>query len=145
MDKRTLEDIFPNLKGTPYQITSPFDVDYNCIAWAAEDSNNWWEPDPFNQYFWPSGIGRHYSLRSYQQAYELIGFQICESVAYNKLYDRIALFSDIEGRPTHATRQLASGFWTSKLGRDVDIEHELHAIEGEFYGHVFCIMERIKK
>jgi hypothetical protein len=30
-----LEDIFPGLRTTAYQVTSPKDSIYNCIAWAA--------------------------------------------------------------------------------------------------------------
>jgi hypothetical protein len=50
-------------------------------------------------------------------------------------YEKVALFAK-DGRVTHAARQLPSGRWTSKLGSDVDIEHELYAIEGEVYGTV---------
>lgn len=52
------------------------------------------------------------------------------------------LFADLAGMPTHAARQLHSGAWTSKLGNAEDIEHELHALEGEIYGTVVVIMNR---
>ena len=47
-----------------------------------------------------------------------------------------------EGLPTHMARQLASGQWTSKLGKSVDIEHELHALAGERYGEVVRVLAR---
>ena len=36
--KTTLETVFPGLRHSSYAITSAPSVDYNCIAWAAEDS-----------------------------------------------------------------------------------------------------------
>ncbi|MCI0637958.1 MAG: hypothetical protein L0Y72_23715 [Gemmataceae bacterium] len=38
--------------------------------------------------------------------------------------------------PTHAARQLPTGRWSSKLGPSEDIEHDLHALEGEIYGTI---------
>src|SRR5437870_3230627 len=35
---RPIEQIFPGLHGTLYQVTSPQDEAYNCIAWAAGDN-----------------------------------------------------------------------------------------------------------
>ena len=37
-----IERDFPNLLTTGYEITSPDTIDYNCIAWAAEDNERWW-------------------------------------------------------------------------------------------------------
>jgi hypothetical protein len=56
--------------------------------------------------------------------------------------EKIALFADANGLPTHAARQLANGRWTSKLGKAEDIEHELRDLEGNFYGSVVLVMAR---
>jgi hypothetical protein len=56
--------------------------------------------------------------------------------------EKIAIFADATGSPTHAARQLTSGRWTSKLGEAEDIEHELRAIEGDIYGTVVAILKR---
>jgi hypothetical protein len=37
-----LEALFPRLRGTAYRITSPASEVYNCIAWAAGDTEHWW-------------------------------------------------------------------------------------------------------
>lgn len=42
MVEPSLEDLFPGLRGQPYQITSPKDDRYNCIAFAAGVYRNWW-------------------------------------------------------------------------------------------------------
>ncbi len=52
------------------------------------------------------------------------------------------MFADALGLPTHAARQLASGRWTSKLGKAEDIEHDLHDLEGDLYGIVVLLMKR---
>jgi hypothetical protein len=42
-----LEKLFPALLGSGYQVTSPRDEAYNCIAWAAGDTTDcWWPADP---------------------------------------------------------------------------------------------------
>ena len=44
---------------------------------------------------------------------------------------------------THAARQLPNGKWTSKLGRDIDIEHDsVDDIAGSVYGEVLRLMRR---
>ena len=40
-----LESLFPGLRGSGYLITSPEDIDYNCVAWAADDEEHWWWPE----------------------------------------------------------------------------------------------------
>jgi hypothetical protein len=44
---------------------------------------------------------------------------------------------------THAARQLPDGTWTSKLGKDVDIEHDYpDDVAGGVYGEVVVLMQR---
>ena len=57
--------------------------------------------------------------------------------------EKIALYADQGGEPTHMARQLRSGKWTSKLGELEDIEHDdLAILEGECYGQVVTILKR---
>ncbi len=137
-----LEDSFPGLRSTEYRITSPSDPTYNCIAWAAGDESRWWEPDAFRQYYWPEGTPREYTLRAYAGAYAQLGFEVCNSGDANPLDLKVALFARPHDEPTHAARQLSSGRWTSKLGKDVDMEHDLTALKGEQYGRVAILMKR---
>ena len=48
-----LEIALPGLAGTNYRVTSPADDGYNCIAWAATETDRWWWPDPFGAGYWP--------------------------------------------------------------------------------------------
>jgi hypothetical protein len=45
----SLEDMFPGLRGQPYEITSPRELRYNCIAFIAGDTSRWCWPDPTGQ------------------------------------------------------------------------------------------------
>lgn len=136
------EELFPGLYTSEYKITSPFDTSYNCIAWAANDTTVCWDPDPFGQYYWPTSVERQYTIEAFCNAYKLLGYEQCDANDFNPDEEKIALFADESGIPTHAARQLPSGRWTSKIGRMEDIEHDLHALQGEEYGYVKVILQR---
>jgi hypothetical protein len=48
-----LEVLFPRLRGTAYRITSSASDVYNCIAWAANDTEHWWWPGDPARTYWP--------------------------------------------------------------------------------------------
>jgi hypothetical protein len=56
--------------------------------------------------------------------------------------EKVALYADANGCPTHVARQLPNGRWTSKLGELEDIEHDLPALEGDLYGSVTLVLKR---
>ena len=66
----------------------------------------------------------------------------CLSDSLESGFEKIALFVDPSGMPTHAARQLTDGRWTSKLGASVDIEHSLRDLEGDQYGRVALVLRR---
>jgi hypothetical protein len=139
-----LEQIFPGLQGQPYQITSPPHDGYNCIAWAAGDTTDWWWPDapdlPDSSY-WPPGVSRVTTLDAFRAAFATLGYAVCEHDHLEPGYEKIALYA-LAGLPKHASRQLSSGRWTSKLGPMHDIEHALHDLTGTVYGSVVLVMKR---
>lgn len=139
--KTTLETVFPGLRDSSYAITSAPSVDYNCIAWAAEDSGRWWEPDPLLIYDWPPNVPRDDTIAAYVDAFRALGYELCESPAHEPGVQKVALFVK-DGLPTHAARQTDEGRWTSKCGQLDDIVHELTALEGEHYGTVAVILAR---
>ena len=141
----SFEEAFPGLRDSGYDVTSPKDKSYNCIAWAAGESGRWWQPDPFDSYYWPSEAPLSYAVDAYQAAFASHGYEVCDSTELEMEYEKIALFSDTAGNATHATRQLPSGRWTSKLGPAEDIEHELRALEGRKYGQVSVILKRKRR
>ncbi len=141
MSAENLENLFPNLKQAGYAITSEEDVDYNCIAWAVGDSRKWWEPLP--GFYWPPGAAKDYTLAAYMRVFEIHGYTACDNPEFEPGYEKIAIYVDDSGGPSHAARQTSSGKWASKIGELEDIEHDsLNDLEGEAYGTVARIMKR---
>jgi hypothetical protein len=140
---KALEDVFPGLRGTSFRVTSPADDSYNCVAWAAGATNTWWWPfgDPASIY-WPENAARLETVAAFRVAFASLGYTVCEHHELEAGHEKIALFADAEGEPTHVARQLPSSRWTSKLGKSEDIEHGLLELEGAAYGSVVLIMKR---
>jgi hypothetical protein len=138
-----LESLFPRLQPGKYQITSPPDARYNCIAWALGDTAQWWWPelDPENGR-WPEGVPTDVTVPAFLAALATLGYAPTDREDGEAGWEMIALFADAGGAPTHAARQLPNGRWTSKIGKLEDIEHELHDLEGKEYGTVVQIVKR---
>jgi hypothetical protein len=135
------EKVFPDLARTGYQITSPPDSSYNCIAYAARLTNQWWWPDPDGFDYWPAGVVRERTLAAFIQAFETVGYSPCPDDTLEPGWVKVAIYASDEG-PTHAARQLDNGLWTSKLGPDDDIEHSLEGLCGPSYGSVVQFLRR---
>src|SRR5437879_4179528 len=126
MASEDIEELFPNLQMTGYRITSPLTRQYNCIAWAAGDAQRWWDPTRHKDFgYWPDDVPRELSVLAFVQLYESLGYLVCDRHDLEEGLEKVAIFADESGRPTHAARQLRSGVWTSKLGRLEDIEHDI--------------------
>jgi len=137
-----LEQLFPGLSQSTYKITSPKTSEYNCIAWAAHEDYRWWWPAPPPFAYWPSGVPRQESIDAFIQAYETLGFLCCDEKHLEPGYEKIAIYVDKNRKPTHASRLLNNGNWTSKLGSLEDIEHSFEGLENSSYGAVAQILKR---
>lgn len=69
------------------------------------------------------------------------GFVECLSGSFEAGKVKLAIFAN-DYCFTHVARQLESGRWSSKLGEEMDLEHDLAALEGPLYGRVVKFMER---
>ena len=128
-------------------VTSLETPDYNCIAWAAEEDDRFWWPDPLNQAYWPVVVLREVTLAAFVAAYRTLGYEPCQDGRVEQGFQKIAIYAN-NGVPTHAARQLPSGAWTSKLGQWVDIEHDTPERVAAFprcsgYGRPVQFMKRI--
>jgi len=133
---------FPNLNSTNSRPTSPYDEDYNCIAWAAEDTDYWWWPDAMGQKYWPTEVPREETLAAFVRAYGIQGYiERCDATV-EQGKQKIAIYTASNGKPKHAARQIPDGWWASKLGQLIDIEHEFAALDGPAYGTVAVILAR---
>src|SRR6266496_731077 len=99
-----LEVLFPGLADGDYQITSPKDEIYNCIAWAAGDTSIWWWPNssPHKRGYWPPGVSREVTLDAFQAALAFLGYMPCAGEEAEQGFEKVALFADCQGKPTHA-------------------------------------------
>jgi hypothetical protein len=100
--------------------------------------------------YWPPGVPRKVTLSALLEAFETLGYEKCENGSLESGYEKVALFAKSEVDrgfiPTHAARQLSNGWWTSKLGGDIDIEHRNpEDLNGSLYGIVVCFMRRAKE
>jgi hypothetical protein len=137
-----LEFKWPNLSGTDYRVTSPKSQEYNCFAYAAGETDRWWQATPGDFFYWPDGVPQEETLEAYIQAYQTVGYEPCDRDDLEPGFEKIALYVDSENTPTHAARLSPNGNWTSKLGWLEDIEHELDALTGDRYGIVGKILKR---
>jgi hypothetical protein len=132
---------FPRLRPDKHRIASPPTARYNCIALAAEDTSQWWEPGL--HWLPPDHPPTDFSLAALERVFIALGYESCGmDASLEPGVVKVALYSDA-GEYTHAARQLPGGRWISKLGRGVDIEHESPAnVAGGVYGEVAGIMKK---
>ncbi len=133
---------FPKLQEADREITSESTHEYNCIAWAAGDTDRWWWPDEMGTAYWPPGAPRQRTMLAFALAYGTLGYVPCDDGGLEVGCEKIVLYQDADG-PTHAARQLPDGRWTSKLGNFEDIAHRTpECLEGPCYGRVFQYLKR---
>lgn len=143
---RAIEGEFPGLRGTRWEVTSAPTQGYNCIAWAAGDETAWWWPDPFDTYYWPPPVPRVEALGAFEAAFASLGYRRCLDGSIEADFEKIAIFADANGKPTHGARQKPDGTWTSKLGKQVDIKHdEVGDVSGAHYGSPAFFMKRPRR
>jgi hypothetical protein len=132
-------NLFPRLTPENHHVTSPETTDYNCIAWAAHDTEHWWQPGTH----WPAAVeSDEYGVESLQEAFRILGFEACPDGTPESGFEKVALYGN-QAFYTHAARQLPNGKWTSKLGAAEDIEHDSpENVAHGVYGQVVQFMKR---
>ncbi len=137
----SLSTVFPYLAEEGYSETSPATRRYNCIAYAAGQTNAWWWPDAMLVHYWPEEVAREETLEAFIRVFETLGFTDSKDGFLEPGFDKLALYAR-DGKPTHAARQQGDGTWTSKLGEWLDITHTLRGLEGPLYGQVVLFWKR---
>lgn len=78
-------------------------------------------------------------------AFRTLGFSPCHGPENEPGFEKVAIYADGNGIPTHMARQVDGGGWTSKLGSDVDIHHDvLDTLHGPAYGSSQVFLRRPK-
>lgn len=130
---------FPKLKNP--KITSPDTAQYNCIAWVfGDNTKNWWPGSKF--YFWPYESAGKTSLEAFEEFFSKEKWEETENHKLEIGFQKVALYA-LNGKPTHAARQIADNVWTSKLGQNVDISHKLNELDGPEYGTVLKVYKKL--
>lgn len=133
-----LDTIFSRLSHGKYKITSAESRRYNCIAFAAGETNRWWWPVGA---YWPPNIPREETISCFILAFQALGYRLCEEGTHEPDFEKVALYVDENNAPTHMARQLQNGLWASKCGSLEDIEHvKLDALSE--YGTVVRFLKR---
>lgn len=138
-----IEEDLPRLAAEGYQVTSEPNDEYNCIAYAAGETDRWWTHIEEADYHWPDNATRTPSIQSLIEAFTGLGYELCEHAGNEPGFRKIALYSNRQGDWTHAAVQLPGGGWGSKLGLHEDISHGTpESLDPDFYGEVHCFMRR---
>jgi hypothetical protein len=135
---------FPRLQASAYVKTSRPLPRYNCVAWAVGDTSKWWWPHPYDRHcYWPPGFLREETVPIFVDVFRTFRYVPCSLPTPEVSFEKVALFTDAGGVPTHAARQLISGVWSSKLGEGHDIaHHSLSDLEGGIYGWPALFLRR---
>lgn len=142
-----IELCFPGLTEGGYKLTSPKSGAYNCVAWAVGDTRAFWDDVRIRGrrvkgYYWPPGISAD-TLDGWKAVFALHNYSVCDSDAFDSQFEKIAIYVQANGEPSHVAIQTGTGTWSSKLGKGCDIEHDtLDSLNGEEYGTVGAIMQR---
>lgn len=121
-------------------ITSAATTEYNCIAWALGETDRCWWPGGYGCY-WPVGVMAAVTREAFRWCFAGRGYQPCDDGGLVEGVEKLCLYEKA-ATPTHAARQLPSGRWTSKLGPDEDVEHDLNDLCGRRYGRPVAFFAR---
>ncbi|MGH6871898.1 MAG: DUF7689 domain-containing protein [Rhizomicrobium sp.] len=153
----SLQDLmrdFSYLFEVGFVITSYPDKNYNCIAWAADITDKWFDSSKEGK--WPNDF-KGPEFTDLIDAYEDLGFKKCNDGSYVEGLQKIAIYAK-QGLNTfgfktvfwtHAAKQLDADTWSSKIGKSFDIQHKTaHDLEvgkgnnSDVYGKVYVFMSR---
>lgn len=141
---------FPMLAHDPqFVVTSKETPIYNCIAWAMGFTDRWVDVvdrtdidvRSGNFTWWPSGVEQSFRPKALKEAFEAVGFEVCESSDYEADYDKSVLYC-MNGIWTHASRILSDVEEHSKFGESWNAHHGRNKFSGSIYGEPFCCMRR---
>jgi hypothetical protein len=138
---------FPKLAtDTAFKVTSDRDPNYNCISWSTvrTDVFIWPTRVKIDGVYWPDHLPCDTNLSTFMQLYADKGYEVCDDHSFEEGFQKIAIYQDPStGEVTHAARQRADGYWTSKLGYEEDIQHlDPFTIENIKYGFAVIFMKR---
>ena len=131
---------FPHAEDEGCDETSPKTRVYNCIAHAAGDSKRFWWPHP--DAYWPKDIPLKTTVYAFLKLYRSLGYETCDDAKLEVGNEKVAIYA-LNYVVQHAALQLQNGHWTSKIGANIDVEHDtLKALDGPLYGSPVKFLKR---
>ena len=131
---------FPKLASEGFEIVGEPTTEYNCRAYAAGNTGDWWWPDGTN--YWPPWATLDDRIDSLQEAFVGIGYELCDDGHFDEDYRKVALY-EVEGKFQHAAAQMPNGAWRSKMGEGPVIEHRSpESLSGGIYGNATVFMRK---
>lgn len=138
-----IDDELPHLSSEGYVVTSDPTDEYNCIAYAAGETDRWWTHLEGDDYYWPEHASRTSSIASLIEVFVGLGYERCADAGVEPGFKKVALYADWRGDWQHAALQLPGGEWSSKLGIFEDISHRApESLDTDYYGDVHCFMRK---
>ncbi|MEZ4858537.1 MAG: hypothetical protein R2781_06975 [Flavobacteriaceae bacterium] len=109
---------------------------YNCIAWAANVTDMWWDKLPINlrpairfdgvKVDWPFNAPDEFSTKALLHIFTSLKFEVCSNGDYEAGFKKVVIYEK-NGAATHMARQLTNGInkgiWSSKLGSSYRVLH----------------------
>ena len=71
-----IDEHLPHLAAEGYELTSDPTDEYNCIAYAAGETDRWWSHDCYD-YYWPEHASRTPSIASRIEVFAGLGYELC--------------------------------------------------------------------
>ena len=131
---------FPNLASEGFDIVDEPSTRYNCIAYAAGDTDKWWWLDGVN--YWSPWARPTNRIESLKEAFSALGYEPCDDIGAEADYQKVALYN-IQGEMTQAALQMPSARWRSKMGQGPVIEHRSpQSLSDGIYGRPTIFMRR---
>jgi len=134
----------------PGRVTRPYYI-YNCFAFVVGDRRKFWWPGGYG--YWPRENAPETVEELMSVLREQFNYEECDG-SYEKGVQKVAIFTKNDV-PVHIAIQRSSrgGKWLSKMGYNIDMEHDLHAVETQHgddigkhgYGTVAKFMRRINR
>jgi len=132
---------FPKITKKNHSVKSDQSPQYNCIAFAADETNRKWWPILLPDAFWPAGVPYTETPDSFIAAFATLGYAVCTDDQYVEGVEKVALYTS-GGRVKHAAKLIGPDRWASKLGQQEDIHHKKGAVAGGIYGEPTVYMSR---
>ncbi len=145
--------VFPDLKNDEnFQILSPQTYIYNCIAWAMQFEDRWVDIVDEPGCWWPDGVEKTMLPSALIQAFEAVGFTLCDNSHLEENFDKVVLYKNVDNDEwTHAARIVSETTEHSKFGPSFDGTHSHNVLcntgvgfENQSYGVAYAFMKRSK-